>query len=161
MNSSIKISVTAKPASFNQTQMATLNVLIDLLIPASRDARMPSAKSLSLYKDINDLPPKDRLLFEDGLADIELRSMKLYDKAYSQLLVDDAKALVEILRSEGSPFIQSFMTQTVGRYLAHDEVVVLIGLEARPLWPKGNTVAEGDWTLLDVVRNRPKLYREV
>ena len=141
--------------------MATLNVLIDLLIPASRDGRMPSARALSLYENINDLPQKDRTLFEAGLADLELRSMKLHGKAYAQLPVENAKALVEVLRSEGSPFIQSFMTQTVGRYLAHDEVVVLIGMQARPLWPTGNTVPEGDWSLLDVVKNRPKLYRKV
>jgi hypothetical protein len=37
----------------------------------------------------------------------------------------------------------------------------LLGLEARPMWPKGNLVAEGDWSLLDVVKQREKFFRTV
>ena len=29
------------------------------------------------------------------------------------------------------------------------------------MWPKGNVVAEGDWSLLDVVKQREKFYRKV
>ncbi len=37
----------------------------------------------------------------------------------------------------------------------------LLGLEARPLWPQGNVVAEGDWSLLEAVKQREKFYRKV
>jgi hypothetical protein len=33
-------------------------------------------------------------------------------------------------------------------------------MEARPPFPKGHEVEQGDWSLLDPVRMRPKLYRE-
>lgn len=65
------------------------------------------------------------------------------------------------LRTEGSAFIPAFTVQTAGRYLMHETVMPLIGLPPRPHWPQGHAVEEGDWSLIDVVRLRPKFYREV
>jgi len=161
MNNPIESPVSAKTASFSAAQTDALDVLMDLLIPASRDGRMPAAKNLALYADVSDLPATDRTLFESGLAEIEARSLKRHGVGFAHLDAGDEKALIDALRSEGAPFIRCFMTQTVGRYLAHERVMPLIGLEARPPWPKGNTVAQGDWSLIDVVRNRPKIYRMV
>lgn len=161
MNQPIHSPISSKKASFNGPQMASLNLLMDLLIPASPDGRMPAAKDLSLFANIADMPVKDRTLFEQGLAELDTRSMKDHHVSYAQLSPGDARALIEALRTQGSPFVQSFMTQTVGRYLAHDDVMPLIGLEPRPPWPIGNTVAQGDWSLLDVVRKRPKIFRPV
>ncbi len=161
MNHPIKNPVSPRKTQFGEAQTASLNVLIDLLIPASRDRCMPAATDLLLYADISDLPAQDRQLFESGLAQIEARSMQQHHIGFAQLQAVDAQALVDTFRAEGSQFIQSFITQTVGRYLAHDDVMPLIGLEARPPWPKGNPVAGGDWSLLDVVKTRQKLYREV
>ena len=147
--------------TFNDVQLASLNVLMDLLIPASPDRRMPAASDLALFANVADMPSKDRLLIEAGLAELDARSVRRHQLSYARLQQADARALVEELRSEGSAFIQAFMTQTVGRYLAHDVVMPLIGLEPRAPWPKGNQVAQGDWSLLDVVKQRPKIYRPV
>jgi hypothetical protein len=150
-----------KKVSLNEGQMASLNVLIDLLIPAAKDGRMPAARSLDLFADISDMPPLNRAQIETGLADLEARAQQRYGRGFAGLNADEAMALVEELRAKASPFIQVFMTQTTGRYLAHDSVVLLIGLEVRPPWPKGNVVAQGDWSLIDVVKKRPKIYRQV
>jgi hypothetical protein len=36
-----------------------------------------------------------------------------------------------------------------------------LGLEARPPYPKGFELEQGDWSLLDPVRAGPPLFREV
>src|SRR6516162_1999713 len=41
-----------------------------------------------------------------------------------------------------------------------DRVMRSLGLEPRPPYPKGFEVEQGDWSLLDPVRARPKLYRD-
>jgi hypothetical protein len=35
-----------------------------------------------------------------------------------------------------------------------------LGMEPRPPFPKGHTLEQGDWSLLDAVRNRPRLWRD-
>jgi hypothetical protein len=35
-----------------------------------------------------------------------------------------------------------------------------LGMEPRPPFPKGHVVEQGDWSLLDAVRNRKPLWRD-
>lgn len=148
-------------APFNDAQRAALDVLMDLLIPASADGRMPAARTLGLYDNVATMRTADRTLFEQGLADLDASATRLHGTAFARLSLVQAGALVDQLRNDCPAFVQSFMAQTVGRYVSHPVVMPLIGLEPRPMWPKGNVVAEGDWSLLDVVKQRAKIYRKV
>lgn len=152
---------TGAAAPFNDQQRAALDVLMDLLIPASPDGRMPAARTLRLYDEIGTMSSKDRALFEQGLAELDSSATRTHGVAFARLSAAQAMAIVDALRNERSAFVQSFMAQTVGRYVSHPVVMPLIGLEPRPLWPKGNVVAEGDWSLLDLVKQREKIYRKV
>ncbi len=143
------------------TERATLDALQDLMIPASRDGRMPSAKSLGLYSDSAGLTPEDMQVFAGGLAQIEARALAAHGAPFAQLPAAAAMTIVEEMRAQRSEFIQTFMLLTTARYLQNAAVMPLIGLEARPNWPEGHVVAEGDWSLIEVVRKRPKIYREV
>ena len=46
-------------------------------------------------------------------------------------------------------------------YYRDDRVVRSLGLEPRPPFPKGYSVEQGDWSLLDPVRRRPRMWRDV
>ena len=46
-------------------------------------------------------------------------------------------------------------------YYRNDAVLRSLGMEARAPFPQGNEVDQGEWHLLDPVKNRGKLYREV
>lgn len=155
----IKFAGTTVP--FSDAQRAALDALMDLLIPASPDGRMPAARSLHLYSDVANMRPANRALFEEGLAALDRRAIELHGTTFARLPVGQAKGLVDALREQRSPFIQTFVAQTVGRYVAHPTVMPRLGLEARPMWPQGNVVAEGDWSLLNVVKQREKFYRKV
>lgn len=153
--------IPATPAPFDAAQQAALDLLMDLMIPASRDGRMPSARSLRLYADAATLPARARALFDAGLADLDRLAEGRHGVPFGRLDRADAIALVEPLRAARSAFIDAFMTHTVGRYVAHEAVLPLIGLPVRPHWPEGHAVAQGDWSLIEVVRQRGKIYRPV
>ena len=147
--------------AFGSALCATLDALQDLMIPASSDGRMPSARSLGLYADTAGLAPNDVEVFSAGLAQVEAHAQATHRLPFAQLPATAAMAIVEEMRAQRSEFIQAFMLLTTARYLQNATVMPLNGLEARPNWPKGHVVAEGDWSLIEVVRARPKLYREV
>lgn len=55
--------------------------------------------------------------------------------------------------------------ETLGRvilqcYYRDDRVLRSLGIEPRPPFPQGHVVEQGDWSLLDAVRDRPKLWRD-
>ena len=45
-------------------------------------------------------------------------------------------------------------------YYRDDRVLLALGLEARSPFPKGHTVEQGDWSLLDPVRRRAPFWRD-
>jgi len=46
-------------------------------------------------------------------------------------------------------------------YFRGDRMERSLGLESRPPFPKGHVLEPGDWSLLDPVRTRPKMWRGV
>jgi hypothetical protein len=45
-------------------------------------------------------------------------------------------------------------------YYRDDRVLNSPGIEPRPPFQRGHVVEQGDWSLLDAVRNRPQLWRD-
>ena len=161
MSSNTSGTVLPLAAPFSQAQQAILHAMMDLLIPASVDGRMPAAASLGLFAGPDTLAAKERRILKDGLTALDAQALTQYGMPFAKLPARDAMVLVQVLRDEGSLFVHTFTLHTVGRYLQHDRIMPLIGLEARPPWPKGNPVEPGDWSLLEPVRQRPKFYRDV
>ncbi|MFK7964033.1 MAG: gluconate 2-dehydrogenase subunit 3 family protein [Burkholderiaceae bacterium] len=154
--------IISKPVSpFSATQSATLNALMNLMIPASADGKMPAASSLGLYDDLSSLPMPARNTLERGLNWLAAQSASRHGQAFADLTEAAASALVDTLRHDDAPFVNAFTLQTTGRYLQHDQVMNALGLEARPPWPKGYEVPQGDWGLLDPVRERGAVWRQV
>jgi hypothetical protein len=46
-------------------------------------------------------------------------------------------------------------------YYRDDRVIRSLGLEPRAPFPKGHVLEPGDWSLLDAVRSRPRMWRDL
>jgi hypothetical protein len=66
----------------------------------------------------------------------------------------------EALQHTPDAALRAFMTVVVQCYYRDDRVLVSIGSEPRPPYPEGYDLEPGDWTLLEPVRSRGRLYRE-
>jgi hypothetical protein len=70
-------------------------------------------------------------------------------------------ARLQALAREEPAVFQALLGQAYGAYYTHPRVVETLGLPPRPPFPKGYDVPATDFSLLDPVRRRAKLYREV
>lgn len=132
----------------------TLRRLLDLMIPASGDGRLPSAGSLDLYADRGRLDDAALAVLRDGLSGIAALARERSGREFAALDDADAMALVNEYRALVPPFFGVFVVQSAARYYQHDRVLIAIGLEPRAPFPLGNDLPEGDWSLLDPVRAR-------
>lgn len=155
----ITISKPVRP--FSPAQRSALDALMNLMIPVSQDGTMPAATSLGLYKDLSTMPQDVRAHFERGLDWLNAQATSSHDMLFAELQSVDVNTLVETQRSEDSAFISAFTLHTTGRYLQDDSVTAALGLEPRPPWPLGYEVPEGDWGLLEPVRQRGQIWRKV
>lgn len=154
-----RVSFRSSPTPFNAGQLSALYRLADLMIPASADKRMPSASSLGLFDDLSDLPPATVSLFRAALDRLIGLAQQQHQARFEALNDSEAMVLVSEIKAADRRFFHEFQLQTAARYLRDDAVLPLIGLRPEPLWPKGNQVEPGDWSLLDVVRKRAPIYR--
>lgn len=69
--------------------------------------------------------------------------------------------VAERLRAEGGPPVRVLTRIILLCYDRDDRVMVSLGLEARPPFPKGHVIEQGDWSLLDPVRARKPFWRRV
>lgn len=138
-------------------ELRDLRRLVGFMLPSRTDYRVPGADDAEIFADIVRSIGRDQSAVRKALA--MLREMASGDFA----AIDEAEAeatAMALLRCEG-PEIMALGRAVLQCYYRDDRVIRSLGLEPAPPFPKGHTVEQGDWSLLDAVRNRPPMWRDV
>jgi hypothetical protein len=142
-------------------QRATLDAVLDLIVPPSADGRMPGAAEVGvpawLVAEAPDALPR---LCEE-LDELDRRARERFASGFAVLAADQRQSLVDAIRSKDPSFMSRLALETVTCYYLHDRVVEGLGMELRPPAPKGYQVVKGDLSLLAPVRARGKIWRDV
>ena len=126
--------------------LAVLSALLDTLLPASDDGRMPSAAEVDVLGHLERCDA-------DYVAQLAL-VLRAFDDEFARL--DLVARVAEVARvAQGDPAAFSQLIRRVyDCYYQNDRVRIAIGMAAGPPFPEGNTVVAGDLSLLDpVIRN--------
>jgi hypothetical protein len=138
-------------------QCRSLRCLAEMMIPESAEYGVPSAGDDAIFADI---------LRSSG-RDVEhvLTVLRTLDEAAGGVFADLEPARRETavarLHESGGESLMYLQRIILQCYYRDDRVMRSLGLEVRPPFPKGFEVEQGDWSLLDPVRVRPKFFREV
>jgi hypothetical protein len=148
-------------AALDSNQQRTFAAILDMIIPASADGHFPSAAEMDVLGYVVKTDPK---LLET--VRLELDRLNTMSKNLHGLVFGDAhetvrQELLDEIRGKEPQFLRGLAVQTVTCYYQDDRVMEAIGMEARPPFPKGYEVVAGDLSLLDPVRARGQVYRNV
>ena len=132
-------------------QCRTLHCLAGMMIPASAEYGVPSAADDAIFADILRSFGRDEPHVLAVLQELE---------GFADLNPAQREAKAAQLRERGGDALLGLSRVILQCYYRDDRVMRALGMEARPPFPKGHEVEQGDWSLLDPVRARPKLYRE-
>ena len=138
---------------------ASLAAVLDQLIPA-RDEGLPGAGALGLGAYVEARLGDAQPGVAAGLAALDHRAKEEGCEDFAGLGGPRAAELVQEVAAAHPGFLESMIFHAYSGYYQHPQVVEAIGLEARPPFPGGYGLEQGDLGLLDDVRSRPKLYRE-
>ncbi len=139
-----------------------LRCLVALMIPASDEYGVPGADDEAIFADIV------RSLGRD--ADAVRRALRRLDELslgasgglpFADLAVEERAAHAQRLREEQPALATALVAPVVRCYYRDDRVMRSLGMEPRPPFPKGFEVEQGDWSLLEPVRSRGRIYRDV
>jgi hypothetical protein len=129
---------------------------LDLLVPACDDGRLPGAGALGLAEFLERAAAGDPEL-RDALAEVMAR---LAAEGFAELEPVARVARLQALAGAAPGAFRQLVVHTYRGYYCHPRVTEALGLEARPPFPRGYSVPPTDFSILDPVRRRGKLYRE-
>ena len=144
--------------NLDEEQEQTLIAILNLIIPPSEDGKMPGAADIGFLAYIHN----ENILpwIREGLINIIEESHNKYEHEFSALSSSIQTQLIDDLKRKFLQFFNRLTTLVIQCYYQQDDVLEAIGLEARPPFPQGYLLEEGDLTLLEPVYLRGKIYRD-
>jgi hypothetical protein len=134
-----------------------LRALAGMIIPASATYDVPGADDEKIFSDILRSFERDR----DDIGRALAQLTTLSGGAFADLDPQRRAEVAATFRETGGAPLAALVRVVLLCYYRDDRVMRSLGQEPRSPFPKGHVVEQGDWSLLDPVRARPKMYRRV
>lgn len=143
-------------APLSDHERETLKIVAGRMIPASVDYGVPGADDSAIFADIVRSVERDRNRLGDAVRAID----ELSGGRLVALSAQERECVLARFRSS-HPALAAVVESVIVRcYYRDDRVMKSIGMEARPPFPGGYRVEQGDLALLEPVTRRGKLYRD-
>ena len=138
-------------------ETADLRCLAGMIIPASAKYGVPGADDDAIVADIVGSIARD----SDAVRAVLGALRRLAGGPFAMLDAARRDSLAAKLRAEGGAALGVLTRIVILCYYRDDRVMVSLGVEVRPPFPKGHVLEQGDWSLLDPVRARKPFWRAV
>jgi hypothetical protein len=145
-----------RECGFSAGELADLKRMAGFMIPTDATFSVPGADDPLIFADI-------ALSLGVDLEDVRAALTNLRALAGSPLSdLADARAeeLTFRLLAQNERPVQTLGRVVLAAYYRDDRVMRSIGREPRAPYPKGHTVPDGDWSLLEVVKARAPIWRD-
>jgi len=130
---------------FSIEEQDTMRELAGLIVPNSPEYAVPGADDELIFADI----------LGSALAnEHEIKAGVEYAAALESPLSES------IAQLEGRPEVAAFVSLVMQCYYRDDRVMESLGMEPRPPFPLGFEVEQGDWSMLEPVQRRGKIWRD-
>ena len=142
--------------ALSETEMAMLRSAAGYIIPANAAMSVPGADDPAIFADIVASIGRYGADIHEALRRIEAAAGGVL------ATMSDAErgdAMTRFRREQ--PALAVSLGAVVARcYYRDDRVMRAIGMEVRAPYPQGFELEQGDWSLLDPVRKRGRMYRD-
>jgi hypothetical protein len=141
--------------NLTSTQRDDLRTVAAMIIPASDEYKVPGADDSAIQADMLATLGRDTALVKQALDHLA----RLASRPLAQLDAAKRDAVATEFRATGGAAAATLVRVVLQCYYRDDRVLRSLGLELRAPFPRGYTLKEGDWSLLDPVRQRAGTLR--
>lgn len=136
-------------------QRDDLRTVAAMIVPASNEYKVPGADDPAIQADMLATLGRDTALVAQALDHLA----RLAGRRLSELDQGKRDAVATEFRATGGAAAATLVRVVLQCYYRDDRVLRSLGLELRAPFPKGYTLEQGDWALLDPVRERSGTLR--
>ncbi len=142
--------------TLSPAELRDFRCVAGMMIPASAEFGVPSADDDLIFADITATLGRDLEQVREALLGLAALS----GGALADLNDARREAVAQVFQERGGAAFATLTRVILQCYYRDDRVVRSLGLEPRPPFPGGHILEQGDWSLLDPVRARPKMWRD-
>ena len=152
--------MTTSGAFFTDLQADLVARVLDRIIPPSD--RMPGAGEVAVaYLDgVVSASASLRRSFSHGLAQIQVRAHQAHAADFAALSGAQQDTVLRQVEAAEPAFFEALVRRTYDGYYTNPRVVELLGLEFQAPQPKGHQVEPGDFSPIELVKQRGAVYRD-
>lgn len=131
-------------------QRNDLRTVAAMIVPASDEYKVPGADDPVIQADMLATLGRDTMLVRAALDHLA----RLAGKPLGELEAAKREAIAQEFRATGGAAAATLVRVVLQCYYRDDRVLRSLGIELRAPFPKGHVLPEGDWSLLDPVKER-------
>jgi hypothetical protein len=136
-------------------QRNDLRTVAAMIVPASDEYKVPGADDPAIQADMLATLGRDATLVRQALDHLA----RLAGQPLAELEPAKREAIANEFRATGGGAAATLVRVVLQCYYRDDRVLRSLGLELRAPFPKGYTLEQGDWSLLDPVKARSGTLR--
>jgi hypothetical protein len=136
--------------------------VLNRIVPAA--GPFPDAGNLGVASYIDHVVRQSaalKHLFARGLVQITLTSQTQHAQPFTALLEGQRDAVLQHVEATDPEFFEALVTHTYSGYYSQPTIVRLLGMEGRPPQLRGYHLEPLDLGLLDNIKQRQPIYRQV
>lgn len=136
-------------------QRDDLRTIAAMIVPASDEYKVPGADDPAIQADMLATLGRDTALVAQALDHLA----RLAGKPLASLDAAKRDIVAQEFRATGGAAAATLVRVVLQCYYRDDRVLRSLGLELRAPFPKGYVLPDGDWSLLDPVKQRAGTLR--
>lgn len=146
---------------FTPQEQNLLRTLALIIIPPSAEYNLPGANDTQIFADILSSAGDNVEGVRTGLQAAQRAKLPTVEFSDDLDLTATAQTLLATTHElQGHPDMAALVSLLMQCYYRDDRVMESLDMEARPPFPKGYEVSEGDWSMLESVQQRGKIWRD-
>lgn len=154
--------IIAQDIPFSAEKRQTLSALLGFMIPGDEALGMVSASDPDITMNVAKyLYPAQVESISSLLDSIDGISQTKFEQPFVETETEQQKESFDSCLNLHGDGIRRLGAALVQIYYRDDRVMTALGMEARAPFPTGYEVEQGDWSLLEPVRRKGRLWREV
>lgn len=149
----------ASDSPLTDEQAETLKTLVGLMIPASETYGVPGADDPQIFGEILVAARKHAGVVSEALTTFAQAAETDLAKPFTEVTTAEGQEIVNRVQALQPRWVAVLVSITVECYYRDARVMASLEMPPRAPFPEGYDVPQGDWSLLDPVRERGPIWR--
>lgn len=145
--------------TFTDQEQTVLRRFAGAMIGASDELQIPGADDAPIFADLLRRAERIRNQLRTGMNDY-LGEYGGTD-AVAAMSDDEFGKVAEAASAASHPFLDGLIMLVAQAYYTDPRILVSLNKEDRAPFPKGHTLEQGDWSILEPVKKKDAVYRQV